>query len=457
MKTNLVSERGQVLVLVALAIIGLVGITGLAIDGSTILADRRDAQNAADTASLAGALAYIRECQSTGCDDPGDTEVSNAEYLMKLAALDLALKNGYERDLLSSDIDINRPPVGGPYDGDNEYLQIIIYSTVSTTFARVVGITELHNRVEAVALLQEEDWQGIFGQNALVVLKPTSSNCNGDFLYGASAQVTLDGGGVLVNSDNDVCAFECNGSSTSGEFNIINGGTFSVVGDPGYRLDGCTTAINPSDIHSGAEPVEFPPDLVLPEPPECSMTPATPTEVDSTTVILHPGLYDYIPPQGMHYDKFIMDPGNYCVSKVYKDPGNTSVLTGTDVFIYVQNGGDFKINGGAVQIDAPSDMSNPYNGFLIYVEPGPENLDGTAYVEAPSVCSISGNGGHTFTGAIYAPNCSVTLNGGSWPAGIRAQIISYELKINGDAVLNIIYSEEDMPQEYVPPATGIAH
>ena len=50
-------ERGQALVLIALAAIGLFGITGLAIDGSAKFSDRRHAQNAADTAVLAAALA----------------------------------------------------------------------------------------------------------------------------------------------------------------------------------------------------------------------------------------------------------------------------------------------------------------------------------------------------------------------------------------------------------------
>ena len=50
-------ERGQALILIALAAIGLVGIAGLAIDGSAKFSDRRHAQNAADSAALAGALA----------------------------------------------------------------------------------------------------------------------------------------------------------------------------------------------------------------------------------------------------------------------------------------------------------------------------------------------------------------------------------------------------------------
>ena len=54
------SESGQILVIIAFALVGLVGITGLAIDGSAAYADRRQAQNAADSASLAAALSYVR-------------------------------------------------------------------------------------------------------------------------------------------------------------------------------------------------------------------------------------------------------------------------------------------------------------------------------------------------------------------------------------------------------------
>ncbi|MGB7874939.1 MAG: pilus assembly protein TadG-related protein, partial [Anaerolineales bacterium] len=74
-KINSNSERGQVLVIIAIAIIGLVGITGLAIDGSIILEDRRHAQNAADTAALAGALAKI-QAQVPPPDGPGLSEIA---------------------------------------------------------------------------------------------------------------------------------------------------------------------------------------------------------------------------------------------------------------------------------------------------------------------------------------------------------------------------------------------
>ena len=56
MKPKLFVERGQALILIALAAVGLFGMTGLAIDGGMVFSDRRNAQNAADTAALAGAL-----------------------------------------------------------------------------------------------------------------------------------------------------------------------------------------------------------------------------------------------------------------------------------------------------------------------------------------------------------------------------------------------------------------
>ena len=56
MKPKLFKERGQALVIIALAAIALFGITGLAIDGTAKFSDRRHAQNAADAAALAAAL-----------------------------------------------------------------------------------------------------------------------------------------------------------------------------------------------------------------------------------------------------------------------------------------------------------------------------------------------------------------------------------------------------------------
>jgi Flp pilus assembly protein TadG len=54
------TERGQALILITFALIGLIALTGLTVDGGMAYSDRRSAQNAADSAAFAAALAYSR-------------------------------------------------------------------------------------------------------------------------------------------------------------------------------------------------------------------------------------------------------------------------------------------------------------------------------------------------------------------------------------------------------------
>src|SRR6185369_7636392 len=135
------SERGQALILIAFAALGLFAIAGLAIDGSAKYSDRRHAQNAADTAALAGAYAKVT----------GDST-------WQLVALNRANDNGYDNThvsvdgTLTNDVHVSSPPQSGIYKcpdpGDpiqvhfncHDYVQVIIDSNVNTWFARVIGI-----------------------------------------------------------------------------------------------------------------------------------------------------------------------------------------------------------------------------------------------------------------------------------------------------------------------------
>src|SRR5512142_1427492 len=105
MKLKLFSERGQALILMAMAAIGLLAITGLAVDGSMKFSDRRHAQNAADTAAVAGALAKLK----------GDPQ-------WNLTALDRARENGYDNYFPSNDnrVQVYSPPQTGLYSDCND-------------------------------------------------------------------------------------------------------------------------------------------------------------------------------------------------------------------------------------------------------------------------------------------------------------------------------------------------
>jgi Flp pilus assembly protein TadG len=90
---SLKRERGQALVIIALAIVGLAGMAGLVIDGGNIFLDRRNAQNAADSAALAAALARVQ-----GNKNPQATAIGSA------------LQNGYNNDGVTNTVKIHQRP-----------------------------------------------------------------------------------------------------------------------------------------------------------------------------------------------------------------------------------------------------------------------------------------------------------------------------------------------------------
>src|SRR5512132_2846352 len=112
-------EKGQALILIALAAIGLFAFSALAIDGSRVFSDRRHAQNAADTAALAAALSKIR------ADPP-----STGDAVAVTAGLSRAESNGYNNTNSvvevhnCSESGLNPPCSGIPADADpSEYIQ----------------------------------------------------------------------------------------------------------------------------------------------------------------------------------------------------------------------------------------------------------------------------------------------------------------------------------------------
>src|SRR5512135_2868091 len=82
-------ERGQALVLIALALFGLLGLTALAVDGSHVYAQLRQAQNAADTAAFAAAIARVNILGT----DP--TAIDAAKAALRADGLSRAASNNF--------------------------------------------------------------------------------------------------------------------------------------------------------------------------------------------------------------------------------------------------------------------------------------------------------------------------------------------------------------------------
>jgi Flp pilus assembly protein TadG len=132
------SERGQAIILIVFALIGLVGMTGLTVDGGMAYGDRRRAQNAADSAAFAAALANSKN------EDIED------------AAKSIAGVNGYNNDGLQNEVmvtSVESPSGTCPYDfAGNRDITVEIISHAETYFAPIVGIKSITNRVTEMRL-----------------------------------------------------------------------------------------------------------------------------------------------------------------------------------------------------------------------------------------------------------------------------------------------------------------
>ena len=450
MKKKLFKEQGQALILIALAAVGLFAITGLAIDGSAKFSDRRHAQNAADNAAMTAALALVNDETSI---------VSGVIQTWQWKALQLADTNGYDRDLVTNQVwvgrcndprddDVNFPlrydaPVDcGPYEGRSNYVQVVIKSNVSTYFARVIGINQTSNLVNAVTYASKRE--PIARGDSIVALNPNPS-CPGSFRVGGSGTINLSGGGMFVNGTNDDCVWEQQGCNVTLNVTGTNWeGDPAAITSAGGSIDideSCSEQIQ-ADTSTGGEPQDFPPEM--PEEPEECIAPAGHWTNDPSfsvngytgLTILTPGRYNEFPPKSgggnVVYDHVFMLPGIYCVNDSIKTVNNKLWLEGDDVTIYIRPGYKFSYEGGTIDLSASDD--GPYAGYVMIVA--------TTFEGAPEDCKIDGNTQNNFTGTIFAPYCNLTINGGSEDTSYNAQIVAYEVILSGDSVINFTYNPD---------------
>src|SRR5688572_14103313 len=146
-KSHLASERGAVIVQVAIALIGLLAMSTFVIDYGVLWASRRQAQNSADAAALAGAisLAYV------DFDNQG---------LARQSALDVAGLNrvwGAAPDITPGDVTFPICPPGSPGAGTNSCIRVDLFrnqargNPLPVFFGKLVGVVDQGVRATATA------------------------------------------------------------------------------------------------------------------------------------------------------------------------------------------------------------------------------------------------------------------------------------------------------------------
>ena len=397
-------ESGQAIILVVFSIIGLIGMTALAIDGGNALIDRRRTETAASAASLTAAL----------------TRINGGDW--RSAALATAKANGYNNDGVNSVIEMNTPPLSGPYVGNSEYIEVIITSHLRTYFGPVIGVTRVTNVARAVSQTKPSEFGEMFDGYAVVSLIPHTRCDEGAktaFWIHSEATLTLTGGGIFVNSDNPECAFMQFGS---GSVRIQDNSPITVVGGADIQKP---RLITPYPIQTGAVPIAYPPALKMPQL-GCGPNIAEVDELTGTS--MRPGHWDgeeTFPPEGINH----LDGGTYCIRGDVVFRAGTFV-EGNGVLIIVEDG-NFIVQGGAeVSLKAAGGGRN--KGLLIYMP-----------ITNHKRIVLKGGKESNFRGTIFAPGGDIRLNGISSKYGIHSQIIGYLVEVDGQDDIHLTYKDEE--------------
>ena len=405
-------ERGQAIILIVFSIIGLIGMTALAIDGGNALIDRRRTETAASAAALTAAL----------------TRIEGGNW--RSAALATAKANGYNNNGISSIIEMNTPPLSGPYKGNSEYIEVIITSHLNTYFGPVIGVPQVTNVARAVTRTKPAEYGAMFNGYALVSLAP-HSQCEGDkkisFWIHSEATISLTGGGIFVNSDNTDCAFIQFGS---GSIRIQDESPITVVGGAQIQK---TKLISPGPVQTGSVPISYPPAIQMPQV-GCGSNIATVDPLTGTSISA--GKWDSeetFPPKGV----VNLGAGTYCIRGDVVIDGGTKI-GGDNVLLIIENG-NFIVGGNAdVSLSAP--RTGKEKGLLIYM---PIKNQGSVI--------LNGNYESGYRGTILAPAGDVQINGMDSKYGFHSQIIGYTIEIDGQDKIFLKYKDDDNYDAYKMP------
>lgn len=494
-------RHGQVLIIVAFAMVVLLGIGAIVIDLGLSWMLRRHEQNAADPASIAAA-AYIEE---------GDSATTRAK--MHTAACFYAKENGFFQSddgtcsaaRSAGDLRVHWPPISGDFAGNDGMVQVIIRADHASFFGSIFGRDRATVVTGAVAAREQTS----ANSNSLVALHP--DQCAAGKTHG-NGTVTIDpvvnpetgedynGGYVHVNSTcnngtyNDSCS---NGS-----------GAFKQGGNAGTNIVAPMIYINGTCEQSGGEvasPVTegagVTPDPMakLYGPRQGDYSPghcprkqgsmivydqSTPTSAGckwsqkDTTVVLTPGVYwggwDF---SGQNVTVRVL-PGIYIIAgggvsvKGTAEINSTPAVIGGDpdpaadparVLIFSTDNTsdpacaastDARCVQGAITMSGQSSMrlwgldDGPWKGLLMWQDKRGSNPD------AP--ISLTGQGVLDLAGTIYAPLADVKITGNGEAEGTRlaVQIISYTWDIGGNGDLYMPY---DPSQLYHFIQQGLVH
>ena len=405
------SEKGQALILITLAAVGLFAFAALAIDGSMAFSNKRHAQNAADAAAMAGALTYAREGNTTN---------------IETVALTRAEANGFKN--VSGDtstvvtVTITDSPIQDcPGKAPGKDITVTIESRMNTTFGKVIGRNTIESGATATSRACGFKFVPLFDGNAVVGLNKATP-CAFDTGNG-NANWKVKGGGIFSNG----CAFSKNDDSVTF---LDNGLCVSTV-DGAQGQWGCTP--KPAYEYDWDDYVNaiMPPDPCDGDADDIGITPSSGQTTFSN------GVY------------CITDMDSFTKKDITLD--NATLYVKDDVFSlrFSGSGGLF----GYATRRGTYPGSDDYDGYYMIVEPAAVC---TKFSDNHhQVLEWRGNGEGSFYGTIFAPSACLDLRGNGHAEGLHSQVIGWIVGSNGTADTYVNYKAEENHQIPISPSISL--
>jgi Flp pilus assembly protein TadG len=471
-------QSGQAVVLVAVAVVVLTAILALALDGGGIYLDRRQIQNAADSAALAGAELLM-------AIPPSYPSIHN----QAIGNLVKNLPGTSISGTVCSATCPNQPTIGFPSGGIGTlnlgagYFAELSVTNSYTYLAVVwhthpVAVAPIHGFQSTMTLQARATAQNANLPYAVVVLqdKPANSQYHDLNISASTAVLALQGGGgpsarggvfsnAGIDPGNGIPAITFSPAGNAGDLWAVNepSGDQSLLNAAG-RVTGQQTGGTLPRLASHLDLPSYP----EPAPPAASFNGTT---VTSGTTYLCPGTYtSQINVQSA--GTAILFPGVYQVTAGGVNvQGTLRTLTAADLPISgcgqtLTSGADL----GAIIEIKPDNLGgstrcdkNPFtvgSSATVTLTPSVNYFNVSVYIETysaawQSVCTnpplgtnvvqFSAGACYNISGAIYGPADNMIMGTTSACGTTVGQVIAWTLTVNGTGTLNATFSASRLP------------
>lgn len=410
-------SKGGVAIMFGFIIPVLIGMAGLGVDGTYWMMARNNLQTATDGAAISAGQALNLN---------GDARAMKAEAGRLLTKI-------YGSEMSKVRYTVTSPPTTGAYAGKSTAVEVATEMDQRVRFLTLFGINRMFVATRAVANVDA------INDSCLLAL---SSDADRAVSVGGSATVDLSCG-IAANSNSTDAVYLSGSSSTTAS-------GVSAVGDV-FQSSNAQLTTNGGPVRSHSQNITDP---YGPEGRDVKL-PAASSKCDeknlkiNSDTKLSPGRYC----GGLSFTggNVTFAPGVYIIdSGDFKANGNVS-LSGTDVtFILTGKGAQvasLNINGGAaVDLHAPKSGTN-YDGILFY-QASEESSHSAAQTSTGGKGNvINGGADLNISGALYFPESSLELSGGSGSTISCLQAVAQTVSFSGNTKISGKCKETDGTEE----------